>query len=210
MTKILLVDDHPFVRLGIIHSLENAMNFEYIHEANNGSELINMILKNEYDIVLLDISLPGRSGLDLLREIKKLKPELKVLIVSMHSEEQYAIRSLKLGASGYITKSAVPNELIIAIRMIIQGKKYITTSLAEKIAHNLDSLEENPKHDKLSERELEVMCMLGQGKTNNEIAQELSLSPKTISTYRERILEKLNMNSTADIIRYALKEGLVN
>lgn len=210
MIKILLVDDHPFVRLGIIHILENAMDFEYIHEASNGSELINMILQNEYDIVLLDISLPGRNGLDLLKEIKKLKPELKILIVSMHSEEQYAIRSIKLGASGYITKSAVPNELIMAIRMITQGKKYITTSLAEKIAHNLNTLEDNPKHDKLSERELEVMCMLGQGKTNNEIARELSLSPKTISTYRERILEKMNLKSTAEIIRYAIIEGLID
>ena len=209
MIKVLITDDHPIVRQGIKQVLEDCSDIKVLDEVGEGNELIKKIIENDYDVILLDISLPGRNGLDLLKEIKSLKPKLYVLMLSMHPEEQYAIRALKLGASGYLTKSSITDELITAIRKAALGKKYITPSLAEKLAFDIDIDSDKPLHHNLSDRELEVMCLLAKGKTLSDIANDLSLSSKTISTYRERILTKMSMTNTAEIIRYAIKNKLV-
>jgi len=210
MISILITDDHPIVRRGIRQLLEDDEyeRFGVIEEAGNGKEMFEKLQFCDYNVVILDISLPGRSGLELLGEIVKHKPGISVIIMSIYPEEQYALRALKLGASGYLTKDSAPEELIKAVVKASKGEKYITASLAEKITFNLISEKDVPLHEKLSVRELEVISLLGTGKTLSAIADELSLSPKTISTYRERILSKLNLKTTSDIIRYAIKEGL--
>jgi len=210
MISILITDDHPIVRRGIRQLLEDDTDerFGNIAEAGNGKELLEKLKLQDFDVILLDISLPGRSGLELLGDIKKLKPSTAVIILSIYPEEQYALRALKLGASGYLTKTSAPDELIEAVVKASQGKRYISALLAEKITFNLLEEKEPALSEKLSVRELEVVSLLASGKTLSAIAEELSLSPKTISTYRERILEKLNLKTTSDIIRYAIKEGL--
>ncbi len=210
MIRILITDDHPIVRRGIRQLLEDDKEerFGNIAEAGNGKELLEKLNSAEFDVILLDISLPGRSGLELLGDIKKLKPAVKVVILSIYPEEQYALRALKMGAAGYLTKARAPDELISAVIKASQGNRYISASLAEKITSNLIEDTDSPLHEKLSVRELEVISLLASGKTMSNIAIELSLSPKTISTYRERILSKLNLKTTSDIIRYAIKEGL--
>ena len=207
MIKILITDDHPVVRLGLKKILEEASDIIVTGEAGCASELFDCINTDEYDILLLDISLPGRNGLDLLKELKVIKPTIPVLILSIHPEEQYAIRALKLGAAGYLTKSSVPEELITAVRKVALGKKYITSSIAEKISFVQET--GKPLHYLLSNRELEVLCLLAEGNSPHETAIKLSLSVKTISTYRTRILQKMNLKNTSQIIRYALLEGLV-
>jgi len=188
--------------------LEDDTRIGIIEQASNGKELFDLMSSKDFDVVLLDISLPGRSGLELISDIKKLKPKTAVLILSIYPEEQYAIRALKLGASGYLTKTSAPEELMCAIIKVSQGGRYIPASLAEKIT--LDFLDEQakPAGEELSVRELEVVSLLARGKTISSIAKELSLSPKTISTYRERILAKLNLKTTSDIIRYGINEGI--
>ncbi|MBK7628143.1 MAG: response regulator transcription factor [Bacteroidales bacterium] len=210
MIRILITDDHPVVRRGIRQLLEDDKEerFGKIEEAGSGKELLEKLNLSDFDVVLLDISLPGRSGLDLLVDIKKLKPALKVVILSIYPEEQYALRALKMGAAGYLTKASAPDELISAVIKASQGGRYISASLAEKITSNLIEDSDSPLHEKLSVRELEVLSLLATGKTMSNIANLLSLSPKTISTYRERILSKLKLKTTSDIIRYAIKEGL--
>lgn len=210
MISILITDDHPIVRKGIRQLLEDDREerFGNIAEAGNGKELLDKLQSSDFDVVLLDISLPGRSGLELLDDIKRIKPEVSVVILSIYPEEQYALRALKQGASGYLTKASAPEELIAAVVKASQGERYISSSLAEKITYNLLENREAPLYEKLSAREIEVVSMLALGKTLSGIAQELSLSPKTISTYRERILAKLNLRTTSDIIRYAILEGL--
>jgi two-component system, NarL family, invasion response regulator UvrY len=208
MIKVLITDDHPVVRRGIRQILEDEDRIGLIHEACNGKELFDKIREQEYDVILLDISLPGRSGLDLISQIKKMQPAAAILMLSIHSEEVYAIKALKSGASGYITKSSAPEELISAIYKVSGGERYISASLADTMADNLLTESEKPLHHLLSARELEVLNLFAAGKTVVQIAAELSLSPKTISTYRERLLEKLKLNTTADLIRYALMEGI--
>ena len=208
--KVIITDDHPIVRNGIKQLLNDCSDIKVVCDVSNGHDLLNELNNLVVDVILLDISMPGRNGLSYIKEIKTINPDVAILMLSIYSEEQYALRSLKLGASGYITKSSTPDELITAIRKVAQGKKYITTILAEKIAMDIGNIYDKPIHELLSDRELEVMCMLANGKSNRDIAIELSLSPKTISTYRERILEKLNLKSTADIIRYAIKESIVD
>lgn len=182
--------------------------FGPIAEAGNGKELLDKLQTEDFDVILLDISLPGRSGLELLGDIKKLKPSVAVVIISIYPEEQYALKALKLGASGYLTKASAPDELIDAVVRASLGGRYISALLAEKITFSLIEESEIPLHEKLSVRELEVLSLLASGKTMSNIAIDLSLSPKTISTYRERILSKLNLKTTSDIIRYAIREGL--
>ncbi len=184
MISILITDDHPIVRKGIRQLLEDDQyeRFGNIDEAGNGNELFEKLNSSHFDVALLDISLPGRSGLDLLRDIKKSYPEVSVVILSIYPEEQYALRALKLGASGYLTKASAPEELIAAVVKASQGERYITSTLAEKITFNLLENKEAPLHDKLSSRELDVVSMLASGKTMSSIADKLSLSPKTIST----------------------------
>jgi two-component system, NarL family, invasion response regulator UvrY len=208
MIKVLIIDDHPIVRQGIRQILADDQRIGLIEEAGNGKELWDKLNSQPYDVLLLDISLPGRGGLELLSEVKKLKPETAVVILSMYPEEQYALRAIKLGASGYLTKTSAPDELIAAVIKAFQGGRYISSSLAENLSVNFLKDIEKPWHHELSVREQEVMTLLASGKTNNTIAKELSLSSKTISTYRERILTKLNLKTTSDIIRYAIQEGL--
>lgn len=209
MIKILIADDHPVVRQGLKDIIKETPDMMVGDEASNGQETLEKVRKSDFDIVLLDISMPGRSGLDILKELKSEKPELSVLILSMHPEEQYAVRALKAGASGYLTKESAPDELIAAIRKASKGRKYITSSLAEKLAFYLEIENERPLHEALSDREYEVMRMIASGKTITEIAGKLFLSVKTISTYRSRILEKMGMKSNAELTHYALKNRLV-
>ena len=210
MIKVLITDDHPVVRQGIRQILSEYSDIEVVDEAGQGSELLDQVMNNDYDVVLLDISMPGKSGLELLKDLKVLRPELAVLILSVHPEAQYAIRALKSGASGYLPKSTLPDELIKAIRKVAVGKKYITPSLAEIIATDFNQLNDKPVYQNLSDREFEILCQIASGKSLKEIGEELSLSSKTISTYRERILDKLHFKTNAEIIRFAIQEGLVD
>jgi DNA-binding NarL/FixJ family response regulator len=210
MIKILIADDHAIVREGLKQILLENPDLVVVSEASTGQEVLNKVGKNDLDMVVLDIAMPGRGGLDILKEIKNLKPKLPVLVLSMYPEEQYAVRVLKSGASGYLTKESAPVELVKAIRQISQGKKYISPSLAEKLAFDLEVSSEKLPHETLSDREYQVMCMIASGKTLKEIADELSLSIKTISTYRSRILEKMNMRTNAELTHYAVKNRLVD
>jgi DNA-binding NarL/FixJ family response regulator len=209
MIKILIADDHAVVREGLKQIISETPDMRVTDEANNGQEVLNKVSEQHYDVVLLDIAMPGRSGLDVLKQLKSKKPKLPVLMLSVHPEEQYAVRTLKAGASGYLTKGSATDELIAAIRKISTGKKYVSSSLAEKLAFDLDLDHEKPRHEILSDREYQVMSMIASGKTVKEIADELSLSVQTISTYRSRILEKMKMKNNAEIIYYAVKQGLV-
>jgi DNA-binding NarL/FixJ family response regulator len=208
--KVLITDDHPVVRQGIRQILEDdsGQRFGLIDEAADAAGLLEKLLSEDYNVILLDISLPGRSGLDVIPDILKRSPGSKILIISIYPEEQYAIRALKLGASGYLTKSSAPEELISAVIKVSNGERFITSLLAEKIAFNMLNGRGNSQHTDLSAREMEVIKLLANGHTLNNIADILSLSPKTISTYRERILAKLNLKTTAEIIRYAVDHDL--
>ncbi len=210
MIRVIITDDHPIVRQGIRQILEDDRDqrFGVIDEASDSSGLLEKVLHNVYDVILLDISLPGRSGLDILPDLKKRSPGSKVIILSMYPEEQYALKAVKTGASGYLTKASAPEELISAVIKVSNGERYITSGLAEIITNSfLDGSGGNP-HDILSARELEVIKLLAAGNKLNGIAELLAVSPKTISTYRSRILEKLNLKTTAEIIRYALNNNL--
>ena len=210
MYKILIADDHAVVRKGLKQILTETSDMIAAGEASTGQEVLDMLMKNEYDVVILDISMPGRSGLDIMKDLKNMKSSIPVLVLSIHPEEQYAVRALKAGASGYLTKESAPDELVVAVRKVAQGGKYVTTSLAEKLAFDLGKANEKPLHETLSDREFQVLCMIGSGKPVKEIAEELCLSIKTISTYRSRILEKTKMKNNAEITRYAIKNGLVD
>ncbi len=210
MIRILIADDHAIVREGLKQILSESPDMRVVAEASTGREVLENISNNDFDIVILDIGMPGRGGLDILKEVKSQNPKLPVLILSMYPEEQYAVRVLKSGASGYLTKESAPGELIKAIRQISQGKKYISASLAEKLAVDLEMSPDKPPHEILSDREYQVMCMIASGKTLKEIADGLSLSIKTISTYRSRILEKMNMKTNAELTHYAIKNRLVD
>jgi DNA-binding NarL/FixJ family response regulator len=210
MIRILVADDHTIVREGLKQIFFDTRDMVVADEARNAQEAINKVEDDDYDIVLLDISLPGRSGLDVIKQIKLIKPELPVLVLSMHPEEQYAIRSLRAGASGYLTKESASQELIEAIRKVARGKKYITSSLAEKIAFEMEVDTSKPLHETLSDREYQVLCMIASGKTVKEIGAALSLSVKTISTHRSRILKKMKMKNNAQLIRYAIRQNLVD
>jgi len=207
MPVVLIIDDHPIIRRGIRQILEDKAGDIQVHEAGTVSDGLKKFREYDIDLVLLDISLPGRSGLDMLEDMKKLKSDAKILMISMYPEEQYAIRALKSGASGYLTKESAPDELLLAVDRIINGGRYITQSLAEQIFDTLDK--EGPVHRKLSNREFEVMIQIAKGKDIKKIANALSLSEKTVSTYRSRILEKMNLLSNTDLVRYALRNKLI-
>ncbi len=210
MIKILIADDHPVVRKGLREIIEETPDMRVSGEASKGSEVLEKVSRQDFDAVLLDISMPGRSGLDVLKDIKKLRPKLAVLVLSIHPEEQYAVQAFRAGASGYLTKESAPDELLIALRKVSAGGKYVSSSLAEKLAYALETDRENPPHETLSTRENEVMLKIASGKTVTEIAKELFLSPKTISTYRTRILDKMGMKNNVELIRYAIKNHLVD
>jgi DNA-binding NarL/FixJ family response regulator len=208
MIKILIADDHPLFREGLKHILAGCPDFTAADEASNGQEVFEKVWKNEYDMVLLDIAMPGTPGLEVLKRLKIEKPKLPVLVLSMYPEEQYAVRVIKAGASGYLTKQSASEELVTAIRRISGGRKYITPSIAERLADDVEPAAEKPLHDTLSDRELEVFRMIAAGKTTIQMAEGLFLSVKTISTYRSRILEKMQMKTNAELIHYAIKHNM--
>ncbi len=210
MIKILIADDHPIVRKGLKEIIEETSDMKVIDEASTGQEVLEKVFKTEFDVVLLDISMPGKSGLDILKELKSYRLKLTVLVLSMHPEEQYAMQVFKAGASGYLTKESAPDELLTALRKVSKGGKYVSSSLAEKLAYALEKDVEKAPHEILSAREYEVMRKIASGKTVTDIARELFLSPKTISTYRTRILEKMGIKNNAELIRYAIKNHLVD
>ncbi len=210
MIKILIVDDHPVVRRGLKQILEEEHDMKVVGEACVGREVLKNVKETKCDIVILDITLPDRSGLDILNDMKRLYPKIHVLVLSMHPESQFAVRALKAGAGGYMTKDSAPEELIKAIRKISDGKKYISPTLAEKLADDLESGVGRSVHEFLSDREYQVLCMIASGKTLTQIGEELYLSVKTVSTYRARILEKMKLSTNADLIHYAIKNGLIS
>ncbi len=210
MIKIIIADDHSVVRKGLKQIFEETMDLVVAGEASSGYELLDKVRQEDFDVVILDISMPGKDGLDTLKELKNEKPNLPVLIFTIYPEEQYAVRVLKAGASGYINKETDPEEIINAIRKVSTGRKYISQFLAELLASNLELSGEAPLHESLSDREFQVMCLIASGKTATDIAKELSLSINTISTYRIRILEKMGMKNNAELTHYAVKNGLVD
>lgn len=210
MIRILIADDHAVVREGIKTIIAGQSSMIVEDEAASGQEALSRLAGKNYDVVLLDISMPGKSGLDVLEEIKTLHPKLPVLILSMHPEEQYAVRTLRAGASGYLTKASAPQELIQAIQKVSKGGKYVTLSLAEKLAFEIDADAERPSHEKLSNREYQVMLLLASGQSVSEAADKLCLSSKTVATYRTRILEKMNMKKNAELTLYAVRNKLID
>ena len=209
MIRILVVDDHPIIRKGLKQIIEETYDLIVEEEASNGYEVLEKIQKKNFDVIILDLAIPGINGLDVLKQLKIIKPNLPVLILSMYPEEQYAVRVLKAGASGYLTKESAPEELVKAIRKVKNGGKYISSSLAEKLAFNISVDSNKMVHELLSDREFQVMCMIASGKTVSEIAVELLLSVKTVSTYRYRILDKMNLNSNAELTYYAFENNLI-
>ena len=207
--KILIADDHAIFREGLKQVIAKTVDMVVADEATDGQEALCKIRENDYDIVLLDISMPGRNGLDILTEIKNLRPKLPVLILSMHPEEQYAIRAFKAGASGYLTKGNPPHELIEALQKVALGKKYISPGLAEALAGSIGNDAPTLPHNDLSNREFQVLCLIASGKPVGKIAGELSLSVKTISTYRAQILRKMNLQNNSELTRYALQNELI-
>jgi two-component system invasion response regulator UvrY len=210
LIRVLIADDHPLLRRGLKNILQEESDFHPPGEAENSDQALELINEKPWDIIVLDIAMPGRSGLETLSEIKRLRASLPVLILSMHSEELFALRAIKAGASGYITKSDAPSELVRAIRRILAGRKYVSAALAELLVNNVESGEKRPLHEVLSDREYHVVCRIASGKSVSEIAEETSLSVKTVSTYRTRALEKMAMRSNAELARYAIRNGLVD
>jgi two-component system invasion response regulator UvrY len=210
MLRILIADDHEIVRKGLGKVLVETLQPIKVDEASNGQEVMSKVLKSEYDLVVLDLKMPGKSGLDVLKEIKQHHPKLPVLILSMHPEEQFAVRAIRAGAAGYLTKECAGDELVLAIRKAMKGERYISGSLAQILAGELDSDSEKPLHEILSDREYQVMLMVASGKPVGAIAKELCLSVKTISSYRTNILLKTRMKNNAEITHYAIKNNLVD
>lgn len=208
MIKLLIADDHTVVREGIIRIIEQTSDLKVVAEAKDGLEVIEKVRSNKVDVVILDMTMPGKSGLDIIKELKTEHPKIKILVLSMHPEDQYELRVIKAGASAYLTKRTNPNELINVIRKVANGRKHISQQLAEKLAEDLDNKIGHSPHELLSDREFQIMCGLAVGKRIKEIAKELSLSAKTVSTYRERILQKMNLSSNAEITKYYLEHNL--
>jgi DNA-binding NarL/FixJ family response regulator len=210
MLRILVADDHEIVRKGLTKVLTETLQPIKIDEAKNGQEAVSKAGKGEYDLVVLDLKLPDKSGLDVLKEIKQHRPKLPVLILSMHPEEQFAMRAMRAGASGYLTKESAGDELVLAIRKALKGERYISGSLAQILAGELDGDAEKPIHEILSDREYQVMLMIASGKTVGAIAKDLCLSVKTISSYRANILLKTRMKNNSELTHYAIQNKLVD
>ena len=208
MINILIADDHELIREGLKKILKKEPDMQVLGEAGNAQQVFELVKHHKLSIVLLDISMPGPSGLDVLTELRRDYPRLPVLILSMHPEDRFAVRALKAGAAGYVTKDGAVAELVNAIRKVVDGGKYISPHLAEKLAEDLKK-EEKPLHETLSDREFQVMCMIASGKKTSEIAEELTLSVSTINTYRTRVLEKMDMATNVDLTRYAIENHLI-
>ena len=209
MSRVLIADDHAVVRAGFRQFLEADPSITVIGEAATGSETLDQLRKQAWDMVLLDIHMPDRSGLDILRHIQTGHPSVKVLVMSGLPEQQYAVHVLRAGASGYLSKDSAPEELMKAVRMVLAGRRYVSAALAEMLAADLGGDPDKPMHARLSTREFQIFCKLAAGRGVSDIALELSLSVKTVSTYRSRILEKMNFRANADITSYALRNGLI-
>lgn len=208
--RILIADDHAIVREGLKQILADTKDMVVAGDAENGNDAIKLARRGDSDVLLLDISMPDRSGIEVLKQIKKESPKLAVLMLSMHREDQYAIRSLKAGAAGYLNKQSAPAELVDAIRQVAAGKKYISPALAQELANQVgDENREAPPHEMLSDREYQTLVMIASGKTVSDIAAELTLSVKTISMYRSRLLQKMKMRHNAELTHYAIKNHLV-
>lgn len=209
MIRVFIVDDHVIVRQGLRRILEEAEGIEVVGEASNGVEALKKIRPTEWDVMLLDISMPEKNGADTLKQIMEERRGAKVLILSMYAEDQYAIRLMRAGASGYLTKDVAPEQLVEAIRQVVEGKKYISPALAELLLMEINSDLDKPLHSTLSDREYQVLKLLGSGKKVSEIAAALSLSVKTVSTYRTHILEKMNLKNNAELTFYVIQHGLL-
>jgi DNA-binding NarL/FixJ family response regulator len=208
MIRVLIADDHSIFRMGIRRALEAAIDMSVVAEASSGEETLVKAREHRPDVVLLDVSMPGRGGLETAQDLKAGNARVKVLMLTMHPEDQYAVRCLRLGADGYMTKDVAPELMLQAVRKVAAGGKYVSPNLAERLASDLSSPGERPAHEVLSSREFEVLRKIAAGRTTGEIAEELHLSVKTVSTYRTRILEKMNLRTNADIMHYAFRAGL--
>jgi two-component system, NarL family, invasion response regulator UvrY len=210
MLDIIVCDDHPVVRQGLARIIQSGLDLAQIREADNGSMLLDMLREHTSDLVLLDVTLPGRSGLEVLRQLKQERPRMPVLVLSVHPAEQYALRALRAGASGYLTKDLAAEELVRAVQLVTRGQRYLTPAVAERLADALDKPVGRSPHEELSDREFQVLCLIGSGRKVKQIADELCLSYNTISTYRSRVLIKLGLDGDAQLVRYALEYGLAD
>jgi DNA-binding NarL/FixJ family response regulator len=210
MTRVLIADDHPIVRTGLKGILGQQHDMAVLGEAATGAEVCRMVVQKPWDVVILDVSLPDRNGLEVLKDIKRQRPKIPVLVLVAHHDEQFAVRAIRAGAAGYLTKSAEPEEVINAVRRLAQGKRYLNPAVAEELIQTLGHKSDEAPHQRLSDREFQVLCLLGSGKSVRQIADELGRDIKTIGTHRARILEKLNLQSTAQLVRYVLERQLAN
>ncbi len=209
MIRVLIADDHGIVRQGLKQIVSESPGIVVTGEASNGEEALALARRQEFDVAIIDIAMPGRGGLDVLKDLRKEHPALKIVVLSIYSEEQYAIRSLRDGASAYITKANATDELVPAIRTVAAGKKFITPAVAERLAAYVEEGERRAPHETLSDREMQVLLLIGSGKSVTGISRELALSVKTVSTYRTRILEKMGATSNAQLIQYVIRSGLI-
>lgn len=209
MIRVLVADDHPVVRKGLVQILSDTEDIRVVGEAANAVELVGLMHREPCDVVLLDVSMPGKNGIEALKVIRQEFPQVKALVLSSYPEDQFGVRALKAGAAGYLTKHTAPERLIEAVQRIVTGKRYITPELAELLASNVDPARDVPPHQLLSDREFQVLRLIASGKQLAEIADELALSPKTVSVYRARLLEKMKLANNAELTRYAIKNGLI-
>jgi two-component system, NarL family, invasion response regulator UvrY len=209
MIRVIIADDHPIVRRGLKQILSEESDMEFAAEASNLTELLAVLERTPGDVVIVDIAMPGGSGLDAIREILKLRPRLPILVLTVYPEQHYAVRAIRAGAAGYLNKENAPSELVKAIRQVYEGRKYISYSVAEVLAREVSTDDGRPAHEKLSDREHQVMLMIASGKTISEIAAELKLSVKTVSTFRARMLDKMNFRTNAEVTAYVLRNQLL-
>lgn len=209
MLKVLIADDHAIVRQGLKHILEETSEMGVFGEASTGEEVLDMVQMNEWDVIVLDLKMQGLSGLDVLKKLRLSSPNLPVLILTIYPEDQLAMRLLRAGASGYLTKESAPDDLVTAIKKVVAGGKYVSPSFAEKLVSDLETDYEKPSYEYLSNREYQIMCLIASGKTVKEIAAKLFLSPKTVGTYRTRVLKKMNMKTDVELTHYAIKNSLI-
>jgi two-component system, NarL family, invasion response regulator UvrY len=208
--RVIVADDHPILRAGLVSVLNASSDLRVVAEAGNGAEVLRSIREVTFDVLLLDVSMPGKSGLDLMRQIRKDNPRLPILIVSSHPEDQYALRAIKAGASGYVTKMSAPADLVTAVRTVSNGRKFITPALAELLADHIERPDDATPHEGLSDREFQTMKMIAAGHSLTEIADVLCISVKTVSVYRSRLLEKVRMKSNVELTRYVVEHGLTD
>ncbi len=208
--RVVVADDHPILRAGLVSVLNASSDLRVVAEAGNGAEVLRSIRDVSFDVLLLDVSMPGKSGLDLLRQIRKDHPRLPILIVSSHPEDQYALRAIRAGASGYLTKMSAPADLVSAVRTVANGRKFITPALAELLADHIERPDDGTPHESLSDREFQTLKMIAAGHSLTEIGEVLCISVKTVSVYRSRVLEKMRMKSNVELTRYVVEHGLTN